>query len=82
MEVNVDFHIYFNLPVLYLSVSRLNDCFQVLPSCMMNFRLRAKHAEKLLCIKPRVHNFRGRGECPAVYTAAKHTALSYDAIRY
>ena len=30
----------------------------------------------------RVHNFRGRGECPTVYTAAKHTALSYDAIRY
>ena len=33
-------------------------------------------------IYTRVHNFRGRGECPTLYTAAKHTALSYDAIRY
>ena len=32
-------------------------------------------------IVPRVHNFRGRGEYPTLYTAAKHTALSYDAIR-
>ena len=30
----------------------------------------------------RVHNFRGRGEYPTLYTAAKHTALSYDAISY
>ena len=31
---------------------------------------------------PRVHNFIGGGEYPTLYTAAKHTALSYDAIRY
>ena len=29
---------------------------------------------------PRVHNFIGGGEYPILYTAAKHTALSYDAI--
>ena len=33
-------------------------------------------------ILPRVHNFIGEGEYPTLYTAAKHTALSYDAIRY
>ena len=37
--------------------------------------------ECTLFITPRLHNNRGGGECPTLYTTAKHTALSYDTIR-
>ena len=33
-------------------------------------------------VTPRVRNFIGGGEYPTFYTAVKHIALSYDAIRY
>ena len=35
---------------------------------------------KFYLIGPRVRNNRDGGEYPTLYTAAKHTALSYDAI--
>ena len=34
-----------------------------------------------LFLLSRAHNFRCGGEYPTFYTAAKHTALSYDTIR-
>ena len=38
------------------------------------------HVSLLLLI--RVYNNRSGGECPTLYTTAKHTALQYDVIHF
>ena len=40
------------------------------------------YKERIVWLLARVNNFIGGGEYPTLYTAAKHTALSYDAICY
>ena len=44
------------------------------------FPILCKLPKGRLYIGARVHNNRGGGKCPILYTAAKHTVLSYDTI--
>ena len=49
--------------------------------CNNSYNYQLLH-ELWILLSLRVHHFIGGGAYSTLYTAAKHTALSYDAIRY